>query len=116
MESKILPSILVIAAITLMTAVFWYYATNKEGFDNTQALIDGVIGNTIEQTKKDTPPTDIEVANHYKALLVYISTNAPKGLKMVYDLNKRVYGSVSKVPDDFDPRDVIKNYKNPMLG
>ena len=116
MDMKWLPSVLVMLAITLMTATFWFYATNKEGFDNTQALIDGVIGSTIAETQKDTPPTDTEVVNHYKAVLVYLSTNAPKGLKMVYDLNKRVYGKVTKVPDDFDPRDVMKNYKNPISG
>ena len=116
MESKALTSILIIVAIALMTGIFWYYATNKEGFDNTQALIDGVIGSTLAETQKDTPPSDTEVVNHYKALLVYISTNAPKGLKMVYDLNRRVYGTVTKVPDDFDPRDVMKNYKNPISG
>jgi hypothetical protein len=116
MESRILTSIIVIAAISLMTGIFWYCATNKEGFDGTQALIDGVIGSTLAETQKDKPPTDTEVVNHYKAILVYISTNAPKGLKIVYDLNNRVYGKVTKVQDDFDPRDVMKNYKNPISG
>lgn len=102
--------------MTLMTAAFWFYSTRKEGFDNTQAIVDSVIGSTAEATQQDKPPTDTEAANHYKALLVYISTDFPKGLRIVYDLNKRVYGSAKKVPDDFDPRDVIKNFKNPISG
>ena len=39
-----------------------------------------------------------------------------KGLQIVYDLNKRVYGKYQTVPDTFDPRKVLDDYKNPLTG
>jgi hypothetical protein len=98
-----------------MTLYLWHTATKKEGFNNTDAIIDNVLGSVAESTKVEKPPTSIEAANHYKAILTYISTDFSNGLRLVYDLNKRIYGKVNNVPDDFDPRDVMKNYKNPLM-
>ena len=50
------------------------------------------------------------------ALLLYIKSDFTKGLQIVYDLNKRVYGSYKAVPDNFDPRKVMDNYKSPLTG
>ena len=116
MGFKWMSSLIIIVFITLMTASFWYKTTKKEGFNSTDSIIDGVLGSVAESTKIEKPPTEIEVANHYKAILSYISSDFSKGLLLVYDLNKRIYGKSEKVPNDFDPREVIKNYKNPLMS
>lgn len=100
-----------------MTAMFWYYTKQVEGFDNSQKFLENVVDTVTETTEQpDKPPSDVEVVNYYKALLTYISTDHAKGLRIVYDLNNRVYGSAEKVPDNFDPREVIKDFKNPLAA
>ena len=64
----------------------------------------------------ETPPSDTEMAKNYYNFLLYIKTDYSKGLKFVYDLNTRVYGSATKIPDNFDPRTVLNNYVNPLTG
>jgi len=115
MNSKILSSILIVLFIILMTAMFWYYTNQVEGFDDSQKLLESVVNTATESAEQpDTPPSDVEVVNYYKALLTYISSDHSKGLRIVYDLNNRIYGSAQKVPDNFDPREVIKGFKNPL--
>jgi hypothetical protein len=113
-----LPGLVLFLGITALTVQFWYFFyKRKEGFDsNNVNLITYDILKKAGEEKEETPPTDLQAAQAYRLLLLYIKTNFAKGLLIVYDLNKRVYGKAESVPDTFDPRKVLDDFKNPILG
>jgi len=117
-----LPGTILFIGVLLITIQFWYIIyiskTKKEGFDTSQqvSLITSEILAKTAQTEKANPPSDTEAAQYYRALLLYIQSDYGKGLRLVYDLNKRIYGKYDTVPDNFDPRKILDNYINPIAG
>ena len=112
-----LPGAVLVLGICLITANFWYHKQAKEGFENENVnLITYQILKDVASKDEEKPPTDTQVVQNYRALLLYIKSDFTKGLQIVYDLNKRVYGSYKAVPDNFDPRKVMDNYKSPLTG
>jgi hypothetical protein len=118
-----LPGTVLFIGVLLITIQFWYIVyvskNKKEGFDATSqqvSLITSEILSRTAQTEKTNPPSDTEAAQYYRALLVYIQSDYGKGLRLVYDLNKRIYGKYDAVPDSFDPRKILDDYKNPIAG
>ena len=111
-----LPGVVLIVGISLLTFYFWSSLLNKkEGFIN-QDLINNIVQNSVNNPIQETPIDSTKAAIYYRALLVYIKSDFSKGLKLVHDLNKRIYGQSSRVPDDFDPRTITDNYVNPIAG
>jgi len=113
MKPDYIPGIVLCFGVTLITVYFWYKVTKREGFDNpilTQIL------QTAADEQEEKPMTSTQAAANYRALLVYIKNDFSNGLKLVYDLNKRVFGKTDRVPDTFDPREILDNYKNPIAG
>lgn len=114
-----------VVVVLLLTINFWYmfyrsYSKAREGFADSSSsqlasLANQVLGSTATLAP-ETPPTDTEAAQLYYKLLLYIKTDYGKGLKFVYDLNTRIYGSATKMPDNFDPRTLLDNYVNPLTG
>ena len=113
MKSDFVPGIVLCIGVTLITLFFWYNVTKKEGFDNP--ILTQILQNTADQ-QEEIPMTNTQAASNYRALLVYIKNDFSNGLKLVYDLNKRVFGKTERVPDTFDPRLILDNYKNPIAG
>jgi hypothetical protein len=126
-----LPEAVMFVGVGLITLYFWSSIYNSriahlknkghEGFlDSGVTQQVGLITSEIltgnAKAEKEVPPTDQEMALAYRKMLVYISNNFSKGLVMVYDLNDRVYGRHDKVPDNFDPRKLMDNFKNPITG
>ena len=127
---KLVHATVLVVVVLLLTVNFWYmfyrsYTKAREGFADSSSsssssnqlasLANQVLGST-DTLAPETPPTDTEAAQLYYKLLLYIKTNYGNGLKIVYDLNMRIYGSASKMPDNFDPRTVLNNYVNPLTG
>lgn len=111
-----LPGVVLIVGITLLTFYFWSsLLQRKEGFIN-QDLINNIVQNSVNNPIQETPIDSTKAATYYRALLVFIKNDFPNGLKLVHDLNKRIYGQSSRVPDDFDPRKIADNYVNPIAG
>jgi len=106
-----LPNIILVLGVIFITLYFYHRLSNNEGFID----IDNAI-KIAKNSTKETPPTDDQMAGFYKSFLLYIKGDFSKGLPYVYDLNKRVYGTYSSVNDDFDPRKLLDNYKNPITG
>uniref|UniRef100_A0A6C0DT62 Uncharacterized protein n=1 Tax=viral metagenome TaxID=1070528 RepID=A0A6C0DT62_9ZZZZ len=112
------PAAVLVVCVLLLTINFWYrFYRSHEGFENSQLanLADQVLG-SASVIAPEIPPSDSEMAKNYYNFLLYIKTDYPKGLKFVYDLNTRIYGSATKMPDNFDPRTVLNNYVNPLTG
>ena len=122
-----------VVVVLLLTINFWYmfyrsYSKAREGFaDSGMSGMSGSSSNQLANIANqllgststlapETPPTDNEAAQLYYKLLLYIKSNYGNGLKLVYDLNRRIYGSATKIPDNFDPRTVLDNYVNPLTG
>lgn len=129
-----------VVVVLLLTVNFWYmfyrsYSKAREGFadsgmsssgmssgmssgssSNQLANIANQLLGSTSTLAPETPPTDNEAAQLYYKLLLYIKSNYGNGLKLVYDLNRRIYGSATKIPDNFDPRTVLDNYVNPLTG
>jgi hypothetical protein len=61
-------------------------------------------------------PSEAEAAQYYRSLLVYIKNNTLKGIKVINDFHKRVYGTTEPIPDSFDPRTILDNFVNPITG
>ena len=61
-------------------------------------------------------PNNNEIVSLYRKLLIYIKNDYSNGLKLVYDLNTRIYGSSTRVPSTFDPRLIMDNWVNPLTG
>ena len=116
MKISWLPGVILVIGVMLITAHFWgsLLSTKKEGFLN-QDILQQVLQNTAEE-QQETPINETQAAQYYRALLVFISKDFSNGLKIVHDLNKRVYGQSSGIPDNFDPRRILDNYKNPIAG
>jgi hypothetical protein len=115
MKVSWLPGVILVLGVVLITAHFWgSLLSKKEGFLN-QDILQQVLQNTADE-QQETPINETQAAQYYRALLVFISKDFSKGLKIVHDLNKRVYGKPFKIPDDFDPRKITDNYKNPIAG
>jgi len=113
---QMLPGIVLIVGISLLTFYFWFSLLNRnEGFIN-QDLINNIVQSSANNPIEETPIDSTKAAIYYRALLVFIKSDFTNGLKLVYDLNKRVYGKSSLVPDDFDPRTITDNYVNPIAG
>lgn len=114
------PGAVLALGVLLMTINLWYmvYSTHcKEGFANEQiATLTGQVLGMAEKAEKENPPSDTEVVGMYRAILIYIQSDYAKGLKLVYDMNRRIYGRYDKVPDNFDPRKILNNYVNPITG
>lgn len=108
-----MPSIILIIGVILITAHFFHVLlkTNHEGFTSIDEAI-----SVAKNSQNDKIPTNDEMAKYYKMMLLYIKSDFSKGLLYVYDLNKRIYGKTEKVPDDFDPRKLLDDYKNPITG
>jgi len=127
-----LPELVMFIGVGLITLYFWQsiYSSriavqkpkkSHEGFMDagvTQqvGLITSQILTGNVAAEKEKPPTDAEMALAYRKMLIYIQSNFSKGLLMVYDLNDRIYGSHKSVPDSFDPRKLMDNFKNPISG
>jgi hypothetical protein len=107
------PNIVLIIGVISITFYFFYKIrqSNADGFiDITSAI------SIAKESQKDKPPSNEEMANYYKMLLLYIKSDFSKGLLYVYDLNKRIYGKADRVPEEFDPRKILDDYKNPVTG
>jgi hypothetical protein len=117
-----LPSAVLFIGVTLLTVNLWitlYKAKmiGHEGF--VSAEVQRITSEIISDATKDPeekPPTDLQAAQAYRSLLLYIKSDFTKGLLFVYDMNKRIYGRAATVPDSFDPRKVMDDYKNPLTG
>ena len=101
-----------------MTANLWYVIISsrrcKEGFaGNPAQALNSLISAAGEEEK---PPSETEAVNIYRQLLLFIKSDYTKGIKIVYDMNNRIYRKYDKIPDDFDPRKVLDNWKNPITG
>lgn len=107
-----LASTVLILGVTFLTMLFWKKVFIKEGFNNP--ILDQILEVARQQEEQVITPT--QAANNYRALLVFIKSNFSDGLKLVYDLNKRVYGRAERVPETFDPRQILDDYKNPIAG
>jgi len=115
MKTGWLPGIVLAVGVLLITVHFWStLLSKKEGFLN-QEILKQVLQNTADE-QKETPISETQAAQHYRSLLVFISHDFTNGLKLVHDLNKRVYGQAFKIPEEFDPRRITDNYKNPIAG
>jgi hypothetical protein len=113
---KLLPGVVLIVGVSLLTFYFWSNLLNrKEGFIN-QELIDNIIQTSANNPTQETPIDSTKAATYYRALLVFIKNDFPRGLKLVHDLNTRIYGHPTRIPDDFDPRSITDNYVNPIAG
>ena len=113
---QMLPGVVLIVGISLLTLCFWYCLLNRnEGFIN-QDLINNIVKNSANNPIGETPIDSTKAAIYYRALLVFIKNDFNNGLRLVYDLNKRIYGQFSRPPDDFDPRTITDNYVNPIAG
>jgi len=109
-----LPSLVLCIGVLLISINFWYlvYMPQKykeEGFDSNQYTITNLINS-------EKLPTDDEVAIAYRTVLVYMKSNTLKSLKIIADFTTRVYGNSIPVPDSFDPRTIMDNYRNPITG
>jgi hypothetical protein len=127
---KVAPAIVLVVVVLLLTINFWYmfyrsYSKAREGFVDSSnsgssgsqlATIANQVLGSADTLAPETPPTDTEAAQLYYKLLLYIKTDYGKGLKFVYNLNTRIYGSATKIPDNFDPRTLLDNYVNPLTG
>ena len=113
MKTDWIPGVVLFIGVTLLTVLFWYKVSRKEGFNNV--VLSQILENATEQ-KEEKPISSTQAAIYYRALLVYISNDFSDGLKLVYDLNKRVFGKTERAPPDFDPRRILDNYKNPIAG
>jgi len=118
-----LPGIALVIGVSLITLFFWATllktGSNKsviatEPFIN-QEIINQVIQSSSE-VEEEKPISSTQAATYYRALLVYLKSDFTNGLKLVHDLNKRIYSKKFPIPDTFDPRTVMDNYLNPIAG
>jgi len=112
MKADWLANTVLVLGVTFLTLLFWKKLFIKEGFNNV--ILNQILEGAKEQEEK--PITATQAAIYYRALLVFIKSNFADGLKIVYDLNKRVYGHAQQVPETFDPRQILDDYKNPIAG
>ena len=112
MKADWLANTVLLLGVTFLTVLFWKKVIVKEGFNN--AILSQILEGAAKQEEK--PITATQAAIYYRALLVFISSNYADGLKLVYDLNKRIYGHTERVSDTFDPRRILDDYKNPIAG
>ena len=107
------PSIVLVLGVIAITMNFFFLLSknNNEGFINVDVAIA-----EAKKSMEDNPPTNDQMAGIYKSFLLYIKSNSSNGLAYVQDLNQRVYGQKTNVSDDFDPRRILDNYKNPITG
>lgn len=108
-----LPGVVLVLGVIIITIHFFHMlaVSKNEGFID----IDNAIS-LAKASQTDKPPTDDQMASTYKSFLLYIKSDFSKGLKYVYDLNKKIYGKSERVSDDFDPRKMLDDYKNPVTG
>jgi hypothetical protein len=108
-----MPGIVLVIGVILITVHFYHMisVSKEEGFTSIEDAI-----STARNSQTDKPPTADQMASIYKSLLLYIKSDFSKGLLYVNDLNKRIYGKSDRVGDDFDPRKLLDDYKNPITG
>jgi hypothetical protein len=118
-----LPNVVLFIGVILISLNFWYIILvpekkRKEGFDTSQVsnITNQIVSRALTVNTTEKAPSDIEGAQAYRTVLLYIKYNTLKGLKIINDFNKRVYGTEQPVPDDFDPRTIMDNFVNPITG
>jgi len=118
-----LPNVVLFIGVILLSLNFWYIMLvpekkRREGFDTSQVanLTNQLVSSALTVTTTEKVPTDNEGAQAYRTVLLYIKSNTLKGLKVINDLNTRVYGSAPPVPDSFDPRTIMDGFVNPITG
>jgi hypothetical protein len=116
---KWLPGVVLCIGIMIISINFWYlvYVPSKykmEGFsaDDIHSLASTIVSNK----PPEKIPTDVEAAQSYRNLLLFMKENTLKSVKIINDFNMRVYGTTTPVPDTFDPRTLLDNFKNPITG
>lgn len=115
MKTLLVPGIVLTIGVLLITLHFWYSLLNKnEPFIN-QSIINNIIAESAE-AQEEKPINATQAATYYRALLVFIKSDFSSGLKLVHDLNKRIYGQPFRTPEDFDPRKITDDYINPIAG
>jgi len=118
-----LPSVVLCIGILMISINFWYlvYVPNKyklEGFNSPdiQNLSNDIISNAFSAAGTEKVPSDTEAAQNYRNVIIYMKNNTMKGIKIIDDINKRVYGHTTPVPDTYDPRNLLDNFVNPITG
>ena len=112
------PGLVLFIGVLLMTLNLWRILLSgkcklQEGFASPAAGLNDLLSSAVEEEK---PPNETEAVNIYRQLLMFVKKDYTKGIKIVYDMNQRIYGKYDKIPNDFDPRKVLDNWKNPLTG
>lgn len=106
-----LPSVVLTVGLVLITINFWYLVlVPQRQKKQVEGYISGVVSPDVDS------PSEAEAAQHYRSLLIYIKNNTLKGVKVINDFHKRVYGKIEPIPDSFDPRKIMDNFVNPITG
>lgn len=105
------PPILVLTiGLLLITINFWYLVLVPQ---RQKKRVETFVNDLVASTDS---PSEAEAAQLYRSLLVYIKNNTLKGIKVINDFHKRVYGKTEPIPDSFDPRNILDNFVNPITG
>lgn len=104
-----LPSVVLTVGLLLITFNFWYLVLVPQ---RQKKRVESFVNDLVTTDS----PTEAEAAQHYRSLLVYIKNNTLKGIKVINDFHKRVYGNIEPIPDSFDPRNILDNFVNPITG
>lgn len=105
------PGVVLCIGVLAMTINLWYLLYKSRCPIKTEGFI-SIPSDGLEETA----PSDKDIAGIYRQLMLYVKSDYAKGLKIVYDMNKRIYGKYDKVPDDFDPRRIMDNWNNPLAS
>jgi hypothetical protein len=116
-----LPNLVLCIGLLLISINIWYVVYiprkyKKEAFVN--ADISDTVNNLLNNNTNiaSNPPSDLEVVQNYRKLLLYIKGNSKNGLKIINDFSTRIYGKITPIPSSFDPRTVLDGFKNPING
>ena len=118
-ETSKLVSIALFTIVAVFTIYGWidrYRGTNaliNEAFDN-QAISDKDLQKILQANEQ--VPTDDDATKAHQTLLRYIKNDFGKGVKFVYDFQKRFFGIETPIRKDFDPRALMNNYSSPLQG
>jgi hypothetical protein len=88
----------------------WYAAAPRrtEGFDNLNTYVNKLAAANTQI------PTPEEAAVAYKTVLMFISNDFNKGIKLVADFGEKFFGKDLPLRNDLDPRRILDNYSNPL--
>ena len=106
--SKPLVKLVLFLGILMLSINFWYLIYVPTKYKKEHFQMNKLFG---EKT-----PTDTDAALAYRKLLVYMKNNTLNSIKIIDDFTTRVYDKSIPVPDSFDPRNILDNYKNPITG